>query len=63
MEREPDNEASAEIIATADSPASPNGSGALVDEGPGLAANPGVMIAAALVGGFLLARLVRRRVR
>jgi hypothetical protein len=63
MELEADNEASAEIIATADSPASPNGFGAMVDQGPGLAGNPAVLLGAAFVGGLLLARLVRRRGR
>jgi hypothetical protein len=63
MELEPDNDPSAEIIATADTPASPNGFGAMVEEAPSLASNPGVLLAAAFVGGFLLARLVRRRAR
>jgi hypothetical protein len=61
MEQEADNLAAAEIIAAADSTSSPNGFGATVDQGPGVAANPVVLLAVAFVGGFLLARLVRRR--
>jgi hypothetical protein len=63
MELEADNDPSAEIIATADTTASPNGFGAMVEDAPSLTSNPGVLLAAAFVGGFLLARLVRRRAR
>jgi hypothetical protein len=62
MNQEAENQATADIIVAADAPASPNGYGATVDQAPGLAANPIVLVAAALVGGFLLARVVRRRV-
>ena len=62
MDQESENQASAEIIAAADASASPNGFGATVDKGPGLAGNPVALVAAAFVGGFLLARLMRRRV-
>ena len=62
MDQESENQASAEIIAAADASASPNGFGATVDQGPGLAGNPVALVAAAFVGGFLLARLMRRRV-
>ena len=61
MEQEAENLAAAEIIAAADSTSSPNGFGATVDQAPGLAANPAVLLAVAFVGGFLLARLARRR--
>ena len=62
MERDGENQATAEIIAAAaDGPASPNGFGAMVDDAPGLTSNPAVLVAAALLGGFLIARLVRRR--
>jgi NADPH-dependent 2,4-dienoyl-CoA reductase/sulfur reductase-like enzyme len=61
MSQESEHEATAEIIAATEGSASPNGFGATVDEGPGLAANPIVLVAAAFVGGFLLARVARRR--
>jgi hypothetical protein len=61
MNQEADNQATADIIAAADAPASPNGFGAAVDQAPGLTANPLALAAAAFVGGLLLARLVRRR--
>ena len=51
----------AEIIAAADDPAeSVNGFGAVAPEGP-VAERPELLLAGALVGGFLLARIVRRR--
>jgi hypothetical protein len=50
----------AEIIAAADDPAeSVDGFGAVAPEGPA-AERPELLIAGALVGGFLLARIVRR---
>jgi hypothetical protein len=61
MSQESEHEATAEIIAAADGSPSPNGFGATVDQGPGLAASPLAFVAAAFVGGFLLARLMRRR--
>jgi hypothetical protein len=61
MEQEAENLAAAEIIAAADSAASPNGFGATLDQAPGTTANPALLLAAAFVGGLLLARLVRRR--
>jgi hypothetical protein len=51
----------AEIIAAAEDPAeSVNGFGAAAPEGPG-AERPELLVAGAFVGGFLLARIVRRR--
>ena len=50
----------AQIIAAADDPAeSANGYGALAPEGPS-AEHPELLLGAALAGGFLLARIVRR---
>jgi hypothetical protein len=50
----------AEIIAAADGPAeSVDGSGAVAPEGPA-AERPELLVVGALVGGFLLARIVRR---
>jgi hypothetical protein len=50
----------AEIIAAADDPAeSVDGFGAVAPEGPA-AERPELLVAGALVGGFLLARIVRR---
>jgi hypothetical protein len=50
----------AEIIAAADDPAeSVDGFGAVAPEGPA-AERPELLVAGALVGGFLLARVVRR---
>jgi|RhiMetdeSRZDD1v2_1073273.scaffolds.fasta_scaffold147962_4 hypothetical protein len=51
----------AEIIAAAGDPAqSVDGFGALAPEGPA-AERPELLLLAGLVGGFLLARIVRRR--
>jgi hypothetical protein len=61
MEQEAENQAAAEIIAAADSAASPNGFGATVDRAPGAALYPAVLLGAAFAVGFLLARLARRR--
>jgi hypothetical protein len=59
MEQNAESQAAADILASADSPStSPNGYGAATP--PSAAPNPAVMVAAALVGGFLLARFVRR---
>ena len=61
MEQDGESQATAEIIAAAaaDSHAtSANGYGAAT--APSTMPNPAVVVAAALVGGFLLARLVRR---
>jgi hypothetical protein len=53
-----ESHATAEIIAAADSPStSPNGFGATTS--PSAMPNPAVIVGAALVGGFLLARIVR----
>jgi hypothetical protein len=50
----------AEIIASAQDPArSEDGFGAVAPESP-MAERPELMLAGALVGGFLLARIVRR---
>jgi hypothetical protein len=50
----------AEIIAAADDPVeSVNGYGAVAPEGPA-AERPELLLGAALAGGFLLARIVRR---
>jgi hypothetical protein len=50
----------AEIIAAASDPAeSVNGFGALAPEGPA-AERPELLLAAGFVGGFLIARIVRR---
>jgi hypothetical protein len=50
----------AEIITAADDPVeSVNGYGAVAPEGPA-AEHPEVLLGAALAGGFLLARIVRR---
>jgi hypothetical protein len=59
MELEGESQATAEIIAGADTSfASANGFGAA--GAPQSMPNPAVLVGAALVGGFLLARLVRR---
>ena len=51
----------AEIITAADDPAeSVNGFGAVAPEDPA-AEHPEFLLAAAFMGGFLLARIVRRR--
>jgi hypothetical protein len=50
----------AEIITSADDPVeSSNGFGAVAPEGPA-AERPELLLAGAFVGGFLLARIVRR---
>jgi hypothetical protein len=50
----------AEIISAADDPAvAGDGFGAVAPEGPA-AEHPELLLAGALVGGFLLARIVRR---
>jgi hypothetical protein len=61
IEQEAENQAAAEIIAAADSAASPNGFGSTVDQAPGVTANPAVLLGAAFAIGFLLAKLARRR--
>jgi hypothetical protein len=59
MEQNAESQATADIIAAADSHStSPNGYGAATP--PSTAPNPAVIVAAALVGGFLLARFVKR---
>jgi hypothetical protein len=59
MEQNAESQATEDIIAAADSHStSPNGYGAATT--PSTAPNPAVIVAAALVGGFLLARFVRR---
>jgi hypothetical protein len=59
MEQNPESQATAEIIAGADTySTSANGSGAAAS--PSAAPNPLVLLGAALVGGFLLAQVVRR---
>jgi hypothetical protein len=59
MEQDGESQATAEIIAAADTHStSPNGFGATTPA-TGLA-SPAIVVGAALVGGFLLARLVRR---
>jgi hypothetical protein len=51
----------AEIIAAADDPVeSVNGYGAVAPEGPA-AERPELLLGAAFAGGFLLARILRRR--
>jgi hypothetical protein len=61
MEQEADNQTTAEIIAATEATPSPNGFGATFDHGPSEGTNPALLMAAAFAGGFLLARLVRRR--
>ena len=59
MDQEGDSQATADIIAAADAQwASDNGFGAAT--APRSSPNPAVVVGVALVGGFLLARLVRR---
>jgi hypothetical protein len=59
MEQEGESQATAEIIAAADANwASANGFGAAT--APQSSASPAILVGAALIGGFLLARLVRR---
>jgi hypothetical protein len=59
MEQEGESQATADIIAAADTDwTSANGFGAATS--PQSLPNPAVLVGAALVGGFLLARLVRR---
>ena len=51
----------AQIIAAAEDPAeSVNGYGAVAPEGPATE-HPGLLLAGAFAGGFLLARILRRR--
>jgi hypothetical protein len=59
MESDGETQVTAEFIA-GDAPVSSNGFGSAAPA-PAGAANPAVLVAAALVGGFLLARLLRRR--
>jgi hypothetical protein len=59
MTQDGESQATAEVIAAADTPwASDNGFGAATS--PSTSPNPALMVGAALLGGFLLARLVRR---
>jgi hypothetical protein len=59
MEQDGESQATAEIIAAAESHStSANGFGPATS--PSAMPNPAIVVAAALVGGFLLARLVRR---
>jgi hypothetical protein len=59
MEQDGETQATAEIMAGADTPStSSNGSGA--ESSPSALRNPAVLIGAALVGGLVLAQLVRR---
>jgi hypothetical protein len=59
MDQEGASQATAEIIAGADTSfASDNGFGSAT--APHAMPNPAILVGAALVGGFLLARLVRR---
>jgi hypothetical protein len=59
MEQDREGQATAEIIAGVDTHStSPNGFGAATP--PATMPNPAVVVGMALVGGFLLARLVRR---
>ena len=59
MEQDGESQATAEIIAAADTHStSANGFGAAAT--PSALPNPAIVIGAALVSGFLLARLVRR---
>jgi hypothetical protein len=59
MDQEGESQATADIIAAADTNfASDNGFGAAT--APQSSPNPAIIVGVALVGGFLLARLVRR---
>jgi hypothetical protein len=59
MEQDGESQATAEIMAGADTHStSPNGFGA--DVTPSAMPSPAILAGAALVGGFLLARIVRR---
>ena len=59
MDEEGQSQATAEIFAAADTHStSSNGFGASTP--PSAMPNPAIIVGAALVGGFLLARLVRR---
>jgi len=59
MAQDGESQATAEIIAGADTHStSANGFGAATT--PSAMPNPAIVVGAALVGGFLLARLVRR---
>jgi hypothetical protein len=59
MEQEGESQATADIIAAADTSwTSDNGFGAATT--PRSSPNPAIIVGVALVGGFLLARLVRR---
>jgi hypothetical protein len=59
MEQDGETQATAEIMAGADTPStSANGSGA--DAAASSLPNPAILIGAALVGGFLVAQIVRR---
>jgi hypothetical protein len=59
MTQEGDSQATAEVITAADTTwASDNGFGAATT--PQTSPNPALIVGAALIGGFLLARLVRR---
>jgi hypothetical protein len=59
MDPDAENQATAEILAGADTHStSPNGYG--VEAAPSAMPNPAILAGAALVAGFLLARIVRR---
>jgi hypothetical protein len=59
MEQDGESQATAEILAGADvHSTSPNGFGA--EAAPSAMPSPAIVVGVALVGGFLLARLVRR---
>jgi len=59
MEQDGESQATADIIAGADTHStSVNGFGA--ETSPSALPNPAILVGAALVGGFLLARIVRR---
>ena len=59
MSQDGESQATAEVIAAADTTwASDNGLGAATS--PQSSPNPALLVGAALFGGFLLARLVRR---
>ena len=59
MEQSAESQATADIIAGAETHStSPNGFGAATS--PSAAPSPAVIVAAALLGGFVLARLLRR---
>ena len=59
MDPDGESQATADILAGADTHStSPNGYGA--EAGPSAMPNPAILVGAALLAGFLLARIVRR---